>query len=944
MNKKIAKTLGTLLLLTAVAVTQVPVSDVEAVASASDFQMDGNKLMKYSGTSEVVSIPDDVREIGEEAFAGNDNIIKVNIGGKVKSIGYRAFADCDNLRTIAVGDSVEEIGTAAFSNNKELTNVTLGTQVRKVGNGVFAGCSQLADLSVSAGNTYLLYSNGVLYDSEQTKVYALMPACQRGAYTLPGTVTEIAGYAFWGNPYLEKVTLGSGLNEVSAYAFSNCINLKEVDIPLTVRGIGAKAFEDCVNLSSVILPDSMAVISDTAFDGCPNVSFTATPGTYGAEFAAALQKSEVEEVEYEDVQDAEVVDADAISNDAGTNDVMQPNANVTPTPDAGASTSNESFSDIDADLNTNAGQNNIPQNATPSPELVTETQIINNKTLLGESSIVSGRAVVFIDNRQSSVLNGDQSAGRVDLANIANEGTETDQSNISQMSDGEKVGSLLADNAQKGKDFPKYTIVDGIKIASQAFYQNSELSEYTIDQGITEIGEFAFARSGLTSVTIPEGVTKIGYGAFYHCDKLSEVILPESVTEIELYAFDQTPWVTDMKTATYPYLIAGDGILIAYAGNDSVVNIPDGVKQIGPGVFKEHMGIIAVNIPDTVEVICEEAFMNCRNLKTVNGGRNLVKVKDRAFMNCPLSQVVIPSSMQEVGLGAYALVNGTDTVVFEGSTLPKLSMESSAMRLANQAYRTYAFNNIRNAIIPDDVSEFNGTVLEEGTYGYNGIIVTQSGTQTADYRNGILKETGNGVVLDLSGSSIKDTDGAMATIPGNSGVYMLKITDSENAAERISAAYGELYGGRTPAGLRAYDMSLYDNSGTIPITRLGRQYITVQFKLPAGTTTDNLHVVTLDQDGQLEALEHRIVGMEDGTYIQFTTSHFSPLGIYSYSGVNGQAVVTNGQAVITSLSGNKDDTPDTGDFIHPKWFLALGLFAGAVALFFYQGKRGRKIK
>lgn len=911
MNKKIAKTLGTLLLLTAVAVTQVPVSDVEAVASASDFQMNGNKLVKYSGTSEVVSIPDDVREIGEEAFAGNDNIIKVNIGGKVKSIGYRAFADCDSLRTIAVGDSVEEIGTAAFSNNKELTNVTLGTQVRKVGNGVFAGCSQLADLSVSAGNTYLLYSNGVLYDSEQTKVYALMPACQRGAYTLPGTVTEIAGYAFWGNPYLEKVTLGSGLNEVSAYAFSNCINLKEVDIPLTVRGIGAKAFEDCVNLSNVILPDSMAVISSTAFDGCPNVSFTATPGTYGAEFAAALQKSEVEEVEYEDVQDAEVVDADAISNDAGTNDAMQPNANVTPT---------------------------------PSPELVTETEIINNKTLLGESSIVSGRAVVFIDNRQSSVLNGDQSAGRVDLANIVNEGAETDQSNISQMSDGEKVGSLLADNAQKGKDFPKYTIVDGTKIASQAFYQNNDLSEYTIEEGITEIGEFAFARSGITSVTIPEGVTKIGYGAFYHCDKLSEVILPDSVTEIELYAFDQTPWVTDMKTATYPYLIAGDGILIAYAGNDSVINIPDGVKQIGPGVFKEHMGIIAVNIPDTVEVICEEAFMNCRNLKTVNGARNLIKVKDRAFMNCPLSQVVIPSSMQEVGLGAYALVNGTDTVVFEGNVLPKLSMESSAMRLANQDYRTYAFNNIRNAIIPDDVNELNGTVLEEGTYGYNGIIVTQSGAQTADYRSGVLKETGNGVVLDLSGSSIKDTDGAMATIPGSSGIYMLKITDSEDAAERISAAYGELYGGRTPAGLRAYDMSLYDDSGTIPITRLGKQYITVQFKLPAGTATDNLHVVTLDQDGQLEALEHRIVGLEDGAYIQFTTSHFSPLGIYSYSGVNGQAVVTNGQAVITSLSGNKDDTPDTGDFIHPKWFLALGLFAGAVALFFYQGKRGRKIK
>ena len=47
MSKKIAKSLGVLLLLLAVAVTQVPVSDVEAVAIASDFEMDGRKLMKY---------------------------------------------------------------------------------------------------------------------------------------------------------------------------------------------------------------------------------------------------------------------------------------------------------------------------------------------------------------------------------------------------------------------------------------------------------------------------------------------------------------------------------------------------------------------------------------------------------------------------------------------------------------------------------------------------------------------------------------------------------------------------------------------------------------------------------------------------------------------------------------------------------------------------------
>ena len=910
MNRKITKSLSVLLLLIAIAVTQVPVADAEAVFIESDFEMDGNKLMRYTGTAEVVSIPVGIKEICEEAFAGNDNLIKVTIEGEVESIGYRAFADCDNLRTIVVGDGVEEIEMAAFSNNKELVNVTLGAGVKKVGNGVFAGCSQLKDLSVSEDNNYLSYSNGILYDDEITKVYALMPAYEKDAYTLPSTVKEISGYAFWGNPYLESVHLGSGISDVPAYAFSNCINLKEVTIPLTIRGIGAKAFEDCVNLTKVSLPDSMAMIHDTAFDGCPKVEFEATPGTYSGDFAASHKTSEVEEIEYEDVQDAQVIDAGEVADE---------NKESTPSPEKTILPDSE--------------KQQTPLPDSPSPELQSITDTINNKTLLGQSSIVSGRAVVFIDNRRSVVIGGSQASTKVDLSSFAElmpvgEDSEN-QDNVG------KIENILVDNAQKGKDFPKYTIINDQKIASQAFYQNSELTEYKIEDGITEIGEFAFARSGLTSVTIPEGVTKIGYGAFYHCDSLQEVTIPNSVTEIDLYAFDKTPWVQSQNTKGNPFLVVGDGILVAYAGTDSVVNIPDNVKQIGAGVFKDHMGITAVNIPDTVEVIGEEAFMNCRNLKTVNGGNNLVKIKDRAFMNCPLSKVVIPASVQEVGVGAYVLANGTDTVVFEGSKLPQLSVGQLAQRLANQEYRVYAFANIKNAIVPDDVSELSGTVLETGIYGFDGIIYGESGSQIADNRAGVPTTDGSGVILRINSKTILNSENAMATIPGDDGTYILKISDSNEAAGKISAAYGELYGGREPLGLTAYEISLYDASENIPITRLGKQYINVLVKVPVGTASaDNLHIVTLDQDGQLEAVEHRIVPLEDGDYIQFTTSHFSPFGIYQSENVG---------TAISSSSGIKDDTPDTGDFLHPKWFFALGLFSGAVALFFYKGKPKKRI-
>ncbi len=924
MNRKIAKSLSALLLLTAIAVTQVPVSDVEAVAIASDFEMDGNKLVRYTGTDENVSVPVGVKSIGEEAFAGNDNIIKVEIGNQVESVGYRAFAECDNLRTITVGDEVEEIETAAFSNDRELINVSLGANVKRLGSGVFAGSSQLGSLTVSEDNKFLRYSNGILYNSDETKVYALMPACEKEAYTLPSTVTEIMGYAFWGNPYLEKVSLGSGLYEVPAYAFSNCQNLKEVEIPLTVRGIGAKAFEDCVNLAKVKLPDSMGQISDSAFDGCPNVEFEATPGTYGAEYAAARKTSEVEEVEYEDVQDSQVIDGESVTvQQPEEAENQDPAGTPTPAPDTEGEggTQPEEIPEVDP---------------SPTPELKSITETITNKTLLGQSSIVSGRAVIFIDNRYPVVLGGNGNSGRIDLGTMENAAGEPAVASVDAA--GERIENLLVDNAQKGKDFPKYTIVNNNKIASQAFYKDGNLTSYEIEDGITEIGEFAFSRSALTSVVIPEGVTQIGYGAFYHCDSLSDVTIPASVTEIAPYAFDKTPWLESLQEGE-DFKVVGDGILIGYTGSNSVVNIPDNVKQIGAGVFKEHSGITAGNIPDSVEVINEEAFMNCRNLKTVNGGKQLKAVKDRAFMNCPLSGVTIPASVKEVGLGAYALSNGTDTVVFMGTELPVLTTCQGAKRLANKEYRTYAFHNIRSAIVPDGVNDLSGTILETGTYGFNGVVTTESGSQLADNRSGVTMEQGSGVLLSIQSEVLPEGEKEEAFISGEDGTYVLRIQDSKEAAEKISAAYGEIYGGRSPVGLSAYDISLYDASGTVPITRLGKQSITVQVRMPAGMPEDGLHVVTLDQDGQLEAVTHRVVQMDDGKYIQFTTNHFSPYGIYRYSSLNAQAVVTNGSAVITDLSGNKDNTPDTGDYsLHPKWFLAAGLLAGAVALFFYKGK------
>ena len=55
---------------------------------------------------------------------------------------------------------------------------------------------------------------------------------------------------------------------------------------------------------------------------------------------------------------------------------------------------------------------------------------------------------------------------------------------------------------------------------------------------MTTIGFRAFYFcDNLSSIVIPDSVTTIGNSAFFHCDSLTSVVIPDSVTTIGDYAF-----------------------------------------------------------------------------------------------------------------------------------------------------------------------------------------------------------------------------------------------------------------------------------------------------------------------------------------------------------------------------------------------------------------------
>ena len=92
---------------------------------------------------------------------------------------------------------------------------------------------------------------------------------------------------------------------------------------------------------------------------------------------------------------------------------------------------------------------------------------------------------------------------------------------------------------------------------------------------VTSIGKSAFfSCQSLTSITLPDSIKSIGFGAFMSCESLSKITLPESVKSIEGYAFYRCESLTE-------------------------ITIPNSVKSLGYEVFENCISLEAITYNGT---------------------------------------------------------------------------------------------------------------------------------------------------------------------------------------------------------------------------------------------------------------------------------------------------------------------------------------------------------
>ena len=586
---------------------------------------------------------------GAQSYSDNKNTVpeslkKVEIT-KAESIGNYAFSGCSGLTSIVIPDSVTRIGSSAFSNCVSLTSITIPASVTRIGEEVFYNCRSLTSITIPEGVTNvgkrafincISLTSITIPDSVVSIEIDVFEFCSSiESIYFQGDITDWLNIDFEGsnsnplfngaklylnNELVTELIIPDGVTEIKPHAFDGCNSLTSVTIPSSVTSIGSSAFYNS-GLTSIVIPDSVTSIGNSAFGGC----------------------SSLESIYYQ----GDIASWCAIS---GLDNLM--------TYGSSSKTLYINGQEITGDFA-------IPDDVTTIPSYA----FINCNKL---TSIIIPSSVTSICE---GAFSGCSSLESITLPFVGGNYSATSASSSTLFGyifgTSSYTGGVATRQYYSTGDY-KYT----------TYYIPTTLRSVTITGGNMLYGAF-YNCSGLTDITIPSSVTNVGERAFINCISLTSITIPDSVVSIEIDVFefcssiesiyfqgDITDWLNiDFEGSNSNPLFNGAKL---YLNNELVTEliIPDGVTEIKPHAFDGCNSLTSVTIPSSVTSIGSYAFYNCSGLTGITIPSSMTSIGSYAFYNCSgLTGITIPSSVTSIGSGAFCWCSSlTDITIPEGVT------------------------------------------------------------------------------------------------------------------------------------------------------------------------------------------------------------------------------------------------------------------------------------
>ncbi len=604
-------------------------------------RIDNNALYNYPTKQDIYSlkVPENITEIGKNAFQYFTKVEKVWLLGNITSIDSKAFDGCTNISRLCSEAESLSAGADVFSTLPNTATLFVPSEDGYTTDGwkkfsnIIKG--KFDDDVEDGGMTFACYTVEGDGNTVPDKKFAILtkPIAANITEALINDSVKIEG----GEDKYE-------VSKIGKFAFKDCNKLTKIELPKTLKSIDAQAFAGCTISEIVSNIDNLFKIDESVFSAetYSKAIIYIPEGTYGnytdvgmggwSKFDAGngkYQEGKWKESEFMGYMNSLKYKYHTGTHEAEIIEISYPN---NPTADERTLTIESSFWLSDSE----------------KPYYVTS---------IAPAKVTNGDKIEKLVIEDGNA-NKEMTIGTEAFKGWTNLTTVTFPSNL--------------------------TIID-----ARAFSGCANLSKLEFPSALRTIGTSAFQNcTNLQKIWLPASLTSIGSKAFDGC-RLTRVCLesilpldnPDAFSSKSAFLFvptgtlgtveNESGWRDFSKKyegryiyetssgadITYIYLEQSDGSKTAILTKSPATQIVSPIKYNDEDCY--------------VTVIGESAFSgDLREIKRLPEG--IKEIEKNAFKNCRLQELMLPSTLRTIGDGAFSANNQLSKVSFPDNLEKKL--------------------------------------------------------------------------------------------------------------------------------------------------------------------------------------------------------------------------------------------------------------------------------
>lgn len=251
------------------------VEEYERYRDNLDYTIDCGILRAYHQNERYINLPDIITIIEDGykddgthwpysscerrhgVFEGCD-VEEVRLSQNIRQLGDYAFAECELLKKVVIPEGLVTIGTAAFMNCTSLEEIVIPATCKEIGNSAFRGCKNLRHVEVRGNSNSI---NDKCFMLEERAFYG----CEKLRHIeLPNSIWMIPAACFYGCASLESFDMPSNIRSIKEHAFEGCESIRQLKFPTSNKShsddgdwlsFGERCFYGMKSLSYINIPD-----------------------------------------------------------------------------------------------------------------------------------------------------------------------------------------------------------------------------------------------------------------------------------------------------------------------------------------------------------------------------------------------------------------------------------------------------------------------------------------------------------------------------------------------------------------------------------------------------------------------------------------------------------------------------------------------------------------